>query len=320
MINKIKAMLFGPSGATPFPIEGHFVVPGPNALGPTGPCSQGCCPGAPSNMAASVASASPAKGITGTAPSEEPGVLTMADLEEAWLKLCAARFELYPNRQVQPAYEPFIWETNDGVCLSVKEMATPHLFFALRMIYNHSVPPAFRVGEFRQRPEVCEWPVEYRAQACSAFTEELEQRDDLEPVLKHQFDDLLANADFLQAVKDNVGATGPMGEPGISEQGLRDILEEYCRRDAELSTAQSMRDLDTRMGEAIDTSARDMIDRRRDLAKAKRMRKAVPKGRGLLRCMEHRSYAGIRKPRVECKACAQVYRARQRRYKEAEKL
>jgi hypothetical protein len=98
----------------------------------------------------------------------------------------------------------FIWRTHTGQSRYVSDMASPHIFYALRMIFNHSVPPAFRVlrpGETMNRyPDVPNWTPEYRQTAISAFTRELCSRDDLEPELQAQFDDMKANTQLILAL------------------------------------------------------------------------------------------------------------------------
>lgn len=98
----------------------------------------------------------------------------------------------------------FIWRTHTGQSRYVSDMASPHIFYALRMIFNHSVPPAFRVlrpGETMNRyPDVPHWTPEYRQAAINAFTRELCSRDDLEPELQAQFDDMKANTNLILAL------------------------------------------------------------------------------------------------------------------------
>lgn len=97
----------------------------------------------------------------------------------------------------------FLWVTHKGKEIVLpREMATPHLFYALRMIYNHSVPPCFRVGEFKRYIDVPNWDPRYRAQAIRAFVAELTKRDDIicerhEEDLAHQLDDMIANTKVI---------------------------------------------------------------------------------------------------------------------------
>lgn len=101
------------------------------------------------------------------------------------------------GRKVQPMQREFIWETDDGERLRVSRMATPHLFNAARMIYNHTVPPVLRVGKFIRRLEVHEWDSAYKAQAYRALLRELKTRGDLESKFKAELDDMEYNRWFV---------------------------------------------------------------------------------------------------------------------------
>lgn len=71
-----------------------------------------------------------------------------------------------------------VWTTQDGDRIPVSKMRTTHLFYALRMIWNHTVPVAMKLpgGEYRG-PE--SWSVENRRKAVVAFLAELNRRNDL---------------------------------------------------------------------------------------------------------------------------------------------
>lgn len=94
----------------------------------------------------------------------------------------------------------FLWITFDGEVLSADEMATPHLLNALRMLWNHNVPPAFRVGKFTRHNEVYGWSREYRQDAISAFLAELNERDDLEQSDRDELADICDNAELLARI------------------------------------------------------------------------------------------------------------------------
>lgn len=105
----------------------------------------------------------------------------------------------FPNRQMQ-TQAPFIWESNDGKMNAVTKMATPHLFNILRMLFNHSVPPAFRVGPFTRRENVDKWPLDYKMQAGTAIVNELCERTDFELCMQLEIKDMKQNAEFLDQV------------------------------------------------------------------------------------------------------------------------
>ncbi len=95
----------------------------------------------------------------------------------------------------------FVWETDDGDLLFLSEMATRHLFFALRMLFNHSVPPAFRIGTFKRHDRVFGWPADYREQAIRLIFHELtEHREELDSDVQAELDDIQRNAAAIVAL------------------------------------------------------------------------------------------------------------------------
>lgn len=108
------------------------------------------------------------------------------------------------DRYIPDNPHEFVWVSHNGSRRRISEMASPHIFYSLRMIFNHSVPPAFRVlrpGETMNRySDVPHWTPAYRQAAVNAFTRELCSRDDLEPDLQAQFDDMKANTNLILAL------------------------------------------------------------------------------------------------------------------------
>src|SRR5437762_14379094 len=80
-------------------------------------------------------------------------------------------------------------------------MATEHLFYTLRMLYNHSVPPVFRVGQFKRHPNVFKWPLDYKTQAGQAMRAAFNKRNDIEDWMRNELDDMERNAEFLEMVR-----------------------------------------------------------------------------------------------------------------------
>jgi hypothetical protein len=102
-----------------------------------------------------------------------------------------------PYRGLQKEPCRFIWETEKGDLLYLSEMATPHLFMTLRMLYNHIVPPAFRVGwcPKNRHSEIFEWDNDYKEQAVRKVYHELKyHRDDLDAQWLAELDDMERNA------------------------------------------------------------------------------------------------------------------------------
>lgn len=104
----------------------------------------------------------------------------------------------------QPVEAGFVWVSHKGVRYQLDNMAAPHVFYALRMVWNHTVPPAFRVGEFKRYRDVPGWSAKYRREAINQLSAELDQRKHksirdggLELEHKDQFADIKANAAYL---------------------------------------------------------------------------------------------------------------------------
>lgn len=108
------------------------------------------------------------------------------------------------DRFIPNAPDEFVWRSHDGKQYNLSDMATPHIFYSLRMIYNHTVAPAFRVlrpGETMNfYPDVPHWDADYRREACDAFVAELDERDDLPEDLERQYADMKANARVITAL------------------------------------------------------------------------------------------------------------------------
>lgn len=78
------------------------------------------------------------------------------------------------------------WVTHKGETLELNKMSTMHLFYAVRMIWNHSVPDYAQFDKFDNKsmkgyPDVNKWPLTYRRKAWHAMIAELTVRswDDL---------------------------------------------------------------------------------------------------------------------------------------------
>jgi hypothetical protein len=68
------------------------------------------------------------------------------------------------------------WRTQDGEMIAVTEMTTIHIFYSLRMLFNHSVPEEQRIpGGKRYKPE--NWTYEERIIWIKIFLKELALRN-----------------------------------------------------------------------------------------------------------------------------------------------
>lgn len=82
------------------------------------------------------------------------------------------------DRVLGPGGGRFVWYTHTGEAMDVEDMATPHVFYALRMVWNHSVPQVLKVGDGPNYPDVRRWCDSYRKAAITTLANELAQRDD----------------------------------------------------------------------------------------------------------------------------------------------
>lgn len=80
----------------------------------------------------------------------------------------------------------FRWRDRDSKLHRVSEMRTAHVFYVLRMIWNHSMPEEARTHNYRRYRFDSSYTVEYMQEAARVMLAELERRDDLDPALTSQ--------------------------------------------------------------------------------------------------------------------------------------
>ncbi len=97
------------------------------------------------------------------------------------------------RRKASAKARPFMWITHKGKAMLPRDMATPHLFYTIRMLYNHSVAPVFRIGDFKRYNDVPKWPLSYRERAMTNLENEFLKRDDAEQSELDEYNDMLAN-------------------------------------------------------------------------------------------------------------------------------
>jgi hypothetical protein len=103
---------------------------------------------------------------------------------------------------------PFFWLTHKGQVIFPAKMATKHLFYTIRMLFNNIVPPVFRVGKFKRYRDIPEWSSEYVRRALTELTKEITGRVGWDEILEDegssmqdQLADIGANAKVIQALK-----------------------------------------------------------------------------------------------------------------------
>lgn len=84
--------------------------------------------------------------------------------------------------------DTFKWRDQRGREHRVKDMSTTHLFYTLRMIWNHSMPTDAQVGiDIRRYTFPPFYTHAYMRQACALMFEELGTRTNLPVHLKKEF-------------------------------------------------------------------------------------------------------------------------------------
>jgi hypothetical protein len=101
------------------------------------------------------------------------------------------RTELHPTRQTLPA-PTFRWRDSTGVFHDPAGMATRHLFFTLRMIWNHSMPASARLYPFKGYTFGSFYGRQYMLDAVKALAVELSTRKDITADWQRQLDHMVA--------------------------------------------------------------------------------------------------------------------------------
>lgn len=81
-------------------------------------------------------------------------------------------------RQTELAKQ-FVWTAQDGVEMTPQEMTTRHLFYTIRMIWNHTMPEESRSSTFKRYR--IHRSSKYLKAAVVALGTELLTRNDLQP-------------------------------------------------------------------------------------------------------------------------------------------
>lgn len=80
--------------------------------------------------------------------------------------------------------DKFHWQTSEGDILTPDEMKTSHIFFCVRMIYNHTVPPEFQTSPHKRWIMPPHFNLTERCRAIQVFLEQLalpHRRSELSP-------------------------------------------------------------------------------------------------------------------------------------------
>jgi len=83
---------------------------------------------------------------------------------------------------VQEIEREFEWRDQKGVFHKVEDMETRHLYYTLRMIWNHSVPEEMKLKPYKRYQFDCFYTPQYIAIAVRKMMRELIKRTDITPI------------------------------------------------------------------------------------------------------------------------------------------
>lgn len=107
-----------------------------------------------------------------------------------------------------PPTLPFEWRSRDGVFNPVNIMSTHHLWFTVRMAWNHTMPVAARSAEYKKYHFAPFYTAAYMREAIRAILRELAKRTDMEP---DWLDEMAFFADYLRKVEPDLKAIAAAG-------------------------------------------------------------------------------------------------------------
>ena len=96
------------------------------------------------------------------------------------------------NIQDKELSAPFKWKTRTNDLLRVDQMETRHLFFTLRLIWNHTMPPEARLPEGNRYQLGYFYTAEYLESAIKAISHELSGRTDMAPDWSRQLAQMIS--------------------------------------------------------------------------------------------------------------------------------
>lgn len=82
----------------------------------------------------------------------------------------------------------FRWRDQSGIFHHPNEMETRHLFYTLRMIWNHTMPERVRMTPYRAHEFIDFYTVTYMESAVKAIGSELFTRNDITPQWRKELD------------------------------------------------------------------------------------------------------------------------------------
>ena len=87
-----------------------------------------------------------------------------------------------------PPAPRFMWRSHDDTRRYVDEMETRHLFYTLRMVWNHSMPEEARSASYKRYSFSPFYTAEYMQDAIRYICRELSTRKNLDPAWQVELD------------------------------------------------------------------------------------------------------------------------------------
>src|SRR5690242_8232618 len=74
---------------------------------------------------------------------------------------------------------PPCWCDSRGVWHRIKDMDSVHLWNTIKMLWNHTVPLEYRIGQVINHPSVTTWPIAFKKKAFTLLFREFYNRSEV---------------------------------------------------------------------------------------------------------------------------------------------
>ena len=111
---------------------------------------------------------------------------------------------LFVSTKSKEAALPFMWKDRRHSFHAPSEMTTKHLFFTIRMIWNHSAPSNLIIHPYEPYKFAAFYTNEYVAEAMFHIYNELMTRDDLMPYFIKCLDYMASNCFTQKKLKNKL--------------------------------------------------------------------------------------------------------------------
>lgn len=102
------------------------------------------------------------------------------------------------ERRVIPAFQ---WRDRQGNFHNPSDMETKHLFFTLRMIWNHCAPEEMKIYPFQKYAFSGFYSIDYMKEAVKILSLELSKREDMTPYFKRCIEKIIGHLNIHGGLK-----------------------------------------------------------------------------------------------------------------------